>query len=90
MKEPKWTPFKVLTLKMDPMESGRFTVFSKNAPFGKPGILNGFRGPRPSFGLTPGSTDLGATLGNIRNTCEVPEGRSCFFVQQHRSDVEKI
>ena len=33
------------------MESGRFTRFSENAPFGKPGIMRGFRGLRPPFGI---------------------------------------
>jgi hypothetical protein len=31
------------------MESGRFTGFSKNGPFGKPGILRGFQGLSPHF-----------------------------------------
>ncbi|MFA5266685.1 MAG: hypothetical protein WC379_01840 [Methanoregula sp.] len=31
------------------MESGRFTGFSENAPFGKPGILRGDRGRIPPF-----------------------------------------
>jgi hypothetical protein len=34
------------------MKFGRFTGFSKNAPFGKPGILPGFQGPGPPFGMT--------------------------------------
>lgn len=36
------------------MESGRFTRFSKNGPFAKPGILRGFPGYRSPVGMRPG------------------------------------
>jgi len=35
------------------MESGRFTGFSKNGPFGKPGILRRDRGSGPPLCTTP-------------------------------------
>jgi hypothetical protein len=44
------------------MESGRFTAFSKNAPFGKPGILRGDHGIRPYVGILPGSIGVAVFL----------------------------
>jgi len=38
---------------MPRIESGRFTPFSENGPFGKPGILRGFRNRSPPSGVTP-------------------------------------
>ena len=35
------------------MESGRVTGFFRNAPFDKPGVLQGFLGFRPPFFITP-------------------------------------
>jgi hypothetical protein len=37
------------------MESGRFTRFSKNGSFGKPGILRGDQGRSPPFSILSGS-----------------------------------
>jgi hypothetical protein len=46
------------------MESGRFTAFSKNGPFGKPGILHSFRGFRPPFGIPPDPQGEGGIPGD--------------------------
>jgi hypothetical protein len=57
MKMTYRAPLTEWTLYLSRMESGRFTGFSKNGPFGKPGIICGFQGLRPPFGMTPGSAE---------------------------------
>lgn len=48
------------------IESGHFTGFFRNAPFGKPGILRGFQGFGGSHFMTPRSTWRRGNLVIIR------------------------
>jgi hypothetical protein len=52
------------------MESGRFTGFSKNGPFGKPGILRGFQGLRGPIIADP--VQLKPVSGMMMNRDNLP------------------
>jgi hypothetical protein len=66
--------FAEITVYKPRMESGRFTGFSKNGPFGKPGILRRDRGSDPPFCMTP---RIGAGGGSGRGIQEgVPDCRT--------------
>jgi hypothetical protein len=65
MKMAEIAPLAERALHMPRMESGRFTRFSENAPFGKPGVICGDQGLRPPLGMTPGSAGWGSISGII-------------------------
>jgi hypothetical protein len=67
------------------MESGRFTGFFKNGPFGKPGILRGDQGLIPPSGMTPGSTGEGGIPGDHRGSAGI-RVQNFSFMSADRSE----